>query len=293
MKELSMYIYKITNKTNGKSYIGQTNDFSRRMREHCSRDYMLIDRKIQQYGKENFDFSIILQDVSEEDIDILEIYYIEKYNTLVPNGYNIKLDVKQTKGEDNPNSILTQDEAQWIVDNRDVPSRKLYQICPFRDRITFNTFNNIYHQYSWKHLIPKSVMCDNSNILKGESCFRARYTNEEVYQIREDYKNGVYYKDAWTRSGKKVTLQSFYNLYIGHGYEDVHMDVYTEENKKKHKPDHSGENNGRAKLTKQDVLKIRELHAQNVSNQTIYELFPQVTPASIRAVINHVTWKNI
>ena len=44
------------------------------------------------------------------------------------------------------------------------------------------------------------------------------------------------------------------------------MDVYTEENKKKHKPNHSGENNGHAKLTKQDVLKIRELHAQNVSN---------------------------
>lgn len=80
MKELSMYIYKITNKINGKSYIGQTNDFSRRIREHCSRNYMLIDRKIQQYGKENFDFSIILQDVSEEDIDALEIRELHAQN---------------------------------------------------------------------------------------------------------------------------------------------------------------------------------------------------------------------
>lgn len=30
------YIYKITNKTNGKSYIGKTIDLNRRFAQHCS-----------------------------------------------------------------------------------------------------------------------------------------------------------------------------------------------------------------------------------------------------------------
>ena len=46
---------------------------------------------------------------------------------------------------------------------------------------------------------------------------------------------------------------SFYQIYIGQGYPNIHTDVYTTENKLKHRPDHSGQNNGRAKMTNEDV----------------------------------------
>ena len=82
---------------------------------------------------------------------------------------------------------------------------------------------------------------------------------------------------------------SFYNIYIGKGYTDIHMDVYTEENKRKHKPDHRGENNGRAKLTTDDVLNIRKLHSEGISNTEIYKLYTQVSKNAIRDIINRKT----
>lgn len=85
-----------------------------------------------------------------------------------------------------------------------------------------------------------------------------------------------------------MTLGSFYQLYNGRGYLNVHYDVYTDENRNKHKPDHSGENNGRSVLNKEDVLKIREL-SKSLSNSEIYKLYPQVSSTSIRNVINRKT----
>ena len=50
------FIYKITNKVNGKSYIGQTrNTVEFRWRQHYkAKDNKYFHRAIQKYGKENF-----------------------------------------------------------------------------------------------------------------------------------------------------------------------------------------------------------------------------------------------
>ena len=71
-------------------------------------------------------------------------------------------------------------------------------------------------------------------------------------------------------------------------------EVFTEENKKNHASlARQGENNGRAKLTKEDVLNIRRLHDEGISNSELYKLYPQVTPTSIRDIINKKTWKSL
>ena len=55
-------IYKITNKINGKSYIGLTDDIKRRISEHKSKGdttNLLIDHVIKKYGKDNFTYEIL------------------------------------------------------------------------------------------------------------------------------------------------------------------------------------------------------------------------------------------
>lgn len=82
-------IYKFTNKINGKSYIGQSVDIKRRHKEHRTRkdENSLFHEAISEYGFDNFDFSVIeICDI--KDLNSKEIYYINKYNTLFPNGYN-------------------------------------------------------------------------------------------------------------------------------------------------------------------------------------------------------------
>lgn len=79
-------IYKITNKNTGRTYIGQSIHCGKRLDEHC-KGSQLIDEIIQVEGIENFTFEVIKQ-VEKNDLSFWEDYYIMKYDTLFPNGYN-------------------------------------------------------------------------------------------------------------------------------------------------------------------------------------------------------------
>lgn len=98
-------IYKITNKLNGKSYIGKTTQLPKvRFKQHALGmgygKYMPIHLSIKKYGIENFELKVIHESINDIDMNFAEIYFIDKYNTLSPYGYNIDFNVKYLK--DNP-----------------------------------------------------------------------------------------------------------------------------------------------------------------------------------------------
>lgn len=82
-------IYKIENLINHKKYVGQSIHIERRWMEHClpSSD-SLIAKAIHKYGKDNFSFDV-LEECCIDQLNEREKYYIDFYNTIVPNGYNI------------------------------------------------------------------------------------------------------------------------------------------------------------------------------------------------------------
>ena len=81
-------IYKITNKINNQSYIGQSTDIETRWSQHIKGKSTNKDlhNDISLYGLENFIFEI-LEECKKEDLDKKEIYWINFYNTY-PDGYN-------------------------------------------------------------------------------------------------------------------------------------------------------------------------------------------------------------
>lgn len=82
-------IYLITNTLYEKQYVGQTENYKERWKTHKSiSSNCLLRDDMQELGREFFDFEII-EECKKEDVDDLECYYIDYYNTLVPNGYNI------------------------------------------------------------------------------------------------------------------------------------------------------------------------------------------------------------
>lgn len=89
------FIYKITNKINGKVYIGQTiTPIKNRMYKHYSqarngKNITGIDAAIKKYGEENFEVEQILE-CPNEDLDLQEKFYISKYNSF-ENGYNLTI----------------------------------------------------------------------------------------------------------------------------------------------------------------------------------------------------------
>ena len=56
---------------------------------------------------------------------------------------------------------------------------------------------------------------------------------------------------------------------------------------------HSGENNGRAKLSKEDIITIRESYSQKLMNQNELSIKYNVSQSTIGSIINRKTWKNI
>ena len=82
-------IYKIQNKLNGKTYIGQTVDYRKRMNGHKSRSRQVIDKAIDKYGWDNFNKEILINGLSSEEADNWEMYLInEVYNSYKGVGYN-------------------------------------------------------------------------------------------------------------------------------------------------------------------------------------------------------------
>ena len=88
------YIYLITNKINNKKYIGQTlrSDVNTRWKYHKCNNKKYIGQILynayQKYGTNNFDYKIICI-CFDEDTNKYEKEYIQKYDTIYPNGYNL------------------------------------------------------------------------------------------------------------------------------------------------------------------------------------------------------------
>ena len=89
-------IYLITNKINGKYYVGQSKDiYTRWKREKRiasnpnDKNYNdVIFRAIRKYGIENFSWTV-LEECKIEELNQREIYWAKYYNSYRPNGYNV------------------------------------------------------------------------------------------------------------------------------------------------------------------------------------------------------------
>lgn len=100
-EEIKYYLYKITNRVNGKMYIGITKNPDKRRNQHLysrsiSKKNYPIRLAVEKYGAENFSFEVLCIG-NEEYIYDLERKAIAAYGT-VRNGYNISVGGKGGEG---------------------------------------------------------------------------------------------------------------------------------------------------------------------------------------------------
>jgi group I intron endonuclease len=105
------YLYKITNTINGKNYIGQTVNLTKRWWRHrndAADPKYPIHYAIKKYGAHNFEFIAIATCKTDEDANYLEILLIDQCESHISKGkgYNI------TKGGKGVSGYKHTDEAK-------------------------------------------------------------------------------------------------------------------------------------------------------------------------------------
>lgn len=222
-------IYRVYNKLNGHSYIGQSVDIYKRFNSHHISDYKNKNSgcyntkfylALRKYGLEAFEIEV-LELCSEKDLDKKEIYYISKYNSY-HQGYNsteggqkwssnihsgeTELKRKNTrelnqslKGENHPRARLSNQEVISIR-KRYIDGEKPESIFQdYRDRYSsIRVFKNIILGYTYKEVgnIPTQSQVRHTN---------AKLTEDQVKEIRTRYAKE---KISFSKLGKEYGLSS-------------------------------------------------------------------------------------
>ena len=121
-----MYIYKITNKLNGLSYIGQTSDVFERWRQHCARKNRTLGIAIEKDGIENFTFEK-LEKTNSDLANERERYWINYYKSY-PEGYNSNAGPDTNKKRERKNTTRVPNGNGHPVAALDPKTKEIIQI---------------------------------------------------------------------------------------------------------------------------------------------------------------------
>lgn len=87
-------IYLLTNNINQKQYVGKTRNLEQRMQSYgasSSNDNSPIANAMRVHGANNFTYNVLKEgQMTNDQLNSWESYYINQYNTLVPIGYNVQ-----------------------------------------------------------------------------------------------------------------------------------------------------------------------------------------------------------
>lgn len=207
------YIYRITNTINGKSYIGESKqlDIKKRWSNHIKsletkNGSTALIGAFEKYGIENFKFEVIII-CFDDDRLFYEVEYMKKFNTLVPNGYNIsegrlKLDNFNSKSF---NEFLNKKKTQAIVFKEKV---KNYSVS-IREKME--------NSEKWQKALAEK-RCGNNNNRKHTEEGKQKISESVKSYFRNNGKSDINvekHREAMAKSkGKEIEQYSLDNEFI-------------------------------------------------------------------------------
>lgn len=188
------YIYKITNTVNNKCYIGETTQSTPEKRWSHHRNSLesyvgcpALKASMKKHGIEKFKFEILII-CFDEDVFKYEKEYIKKYNTIIPNGYNM-------------NGGGTLGETRKGVPHKPETIEKIKE-----GKRKFNKANpNHYETYRERHQATMKTIDISSCIKNSEKHKKAK---EEKRLGSNSHKNGKISED--TKDKIKNSVVKYY-----------------------------------------------------------------------------------
>lgn len=182
------YIYILQNKTNNKIYVGQTNNPAKRRREHKAKDRFFtkgtpLYNAIKKYGFDSFEMTIIEEFTTPEESDEAEEFWIQFFQSRnMDLGYNIA-----QGGRVNRNFKHT----QQFKEEKSKQMKNYYLT---------------HKPHNFGKETPNEIKQKLSNLWDGEKALTAKFTNEQIKEIRKLYATGNYSQSELAR---KYEVSSF------------------------------------------------------------------------------------
>lgn len=162
-------IYVITNKVNGKQYVGLSNNCLRRWYDHRyrgmnpKREEDLIKplyKAFRKYGLDNFSFDV-LEECDKESLSEREIFWVDKLNSY-SQGYNATIGgdlpplSARLSGEQHGMSKLKESDVLMcrVLYSKGFESRKIWEEH-FSETLTYPGFQRMWHGKTWKKVKPE------------------------------------------------------------------------------------------------------------------------------------------
>jgi group I intron endonuclease len=214
---MKMYIYKTTNLLNGKIYIGQHIDKSKKIDNYLGSG-TILQLAIKKYGENNFRKEILEYCEYSDKLNSREVFWISEYkSTNLDIGYNL------TDGGD---KYLMTDEIKNKISNtikeRGTSKGKnnpMYgvEFTDERKEKYIKTRKENYHNHKYK---TKEYRDKISKITTGEN--NPNYNNKWSKDKKE--KISKYLKDNGVHSGEKNSSFGKYGKY-SHGYKPIPKNI--------------------------------------------------------------------
>lgn len=179
-------IYKITNKVNGKIYVGQTvKTLEERFKKHCwgttERDKyhlnMAIKKAIIKYGKENFTIELI-EEVETDKLDEREVYWISFYDSY-NKGYNCTLGGQ--------NGATRKCSLTWAEEN-EVIEAKFLGFSSREIREVYNIDRSTVHNIFKRHNLRMPIKRNLEDRINKDAFIQFLSTNPTCKEIENKFK---------------------------------------------------------------------------------------------------------
>lgn len=230
-------IYKITEKNNPNIfYVGKSNDIQRRFKEHQTKTYQQsripFDGYIKEKGINAFTYEI-LEECELEDLSEREKYWVDILKAK-ESGNKFDGGLRDVVGNHNPNAKLNEEDVKEIriAYNNHCKQKEVYK--KYKDKITFQSFQNLWQGKSWAHIMPEVFTEENKQYYKtgqskGEQGASAKFTDNEVIAIRKRYVTESA-KDIYNDYKDRISYQAFQQILWGRYYSE--LPIYKKKEKK-------------------------------------------------------------
>lgn len=252
-------IYCIENKVNGKKYIGMSTDYKRRWKNHNKylnkgkHHNIYLQRSWNKYGKENFEFKILEDNIKEENLSDREIYWIDYYNTFEGEGYNL------TKG------------GEGMLG------------CEFSEK-TKRKISNALIGRAFTEEHKRNLIENHPDVSGKNNYFYGKSHTEESKRKMSKEKLGIKFSEETKRKMSKNHAD-----FSGENH-PLFGKHHTKETKEKLRKINKGSNHPRAKLTKEKGLKIYKGYKNTNKTQKEVGIEFEISESCVNEIVNCKHW---